>query len=140
MTKPTIIMKRLLIAALTALMLICISSCSTTYYEPVFGPDNLPAVIPSEGGTYLVKYKYEFYLTKSTFYYEWACRTIIDGKVVGSENFSYDGNDIYRVNIPSNFDNYPKSITVEASTHVQNGTEDCWGDWTPIASAVQLAR
>ena len=91
MTKPTIIMKRLLIAALTALMLICISGCSTTYYEPVFGPDNLPAVIPSEGGTYLVKYKYEFYMTKSTFYYEWECRTIIDGKVVGSENFSYDG-------------------------------------------------
>ena len=133
-------MKRLLIAALTAIMLICITGCSTSYYEPVFGPDNLPAVIPSEGGIYLVKYKYEFYETKSTFYYEWECRTLIDGKVVGSEIFTYDGSDVYLINIPSNFDNYPKSITVEASTHVQNGTEDWWGDWTPVASAVQLAR
>ena len=50
-------MKKLSILLL-ALAAIGFSSCSTDYYEPVFGYDNLPTVIPAEGGTYMIRYVY----------------------------------------------------------------------------------
>ena len=47
--------------------------------------------------------------------------------------------DSFPVQIAPNRNSYPKSILVEASTHVRTYEEDWWGDWTPVASSVQLS-
>lgn len=138
-------MKRILIAILSIIAVLCASSCATEYYEPVFGEDNLPTIIPSGGGIYTLKYRYQYYDTKTSLgqeSFEWECRTIIDGQISNSVVYRDAPGAIstYMVTVPSNFDSYPKAITVEASTHVYTSTEDWWGDWTPIASSVQLAR
>jgi hypothetical protein len=131
-------MKRIAILAL-ALATIAFSACTTDYYEPVFGYDNLPAVIPAEGGTYMVKYEYGYYATKADIrYFEWQYRIIVDGEVVTVADAGRTRDNTFPVTIAPNRDLYPKSIVVEASTHVHMSTEDWWGDWVPICSAVQL--
>lgn len=125
---------------LLALAAIGFSACTTDYYEPVFGYDNLPAVIPASGGTYLVEYDYGYYATKAdTKYFDWQYRIIVDGVVVTVADVTNFRNNTFAVPIGPNKDLYPKSIVVEASTHVRMPAEDWWGDWTPVASAVQLS-
>ena len=125
---------------LLALAAFVFNACTTDYYEPVFGYDNLPAVIPAAGGTYLVEYDYDYYATKADIrYFEWQYRVIVDGEVtiVADVNFTRDRT--FPVPIAANRNLYPQSIVVEASTHVHMPGEDWWGDWTPVASAVQLS-
>ena len=132
-------MKRLTILSL-ALAAVLFSACTTDYYEPVFGYDNLPAIIPASGGTYLVQYDYGYYATKADVrYFEWEYRIIVDGEVVTVADVTDFRNNTFTVPIAPNRDTYPKSIVVEASTHVRMAAEDWWGDWTPVASAVQLS-
>lgn len=124
---------------LLALAAAAFSACTTDYYEPVFGYDNLPAVIPAAGGTYLVQYDYAYYDTKADVkYFDWQYRIIVDGEIVSVADVKHTRGDSFPVQIAPNRDNYPKSIVVEASTHVRTYDEDWWGDWTPVASAVQL--
>jgi hypothetical protein len=133
------IMKRTAILLL-ALAAIGLGACTTDYYEPVFGYDNLPAVIPASGGTYLVEYEYDYYATKADVrYFDWQYRVIVDGEIVSVGEVIRPRYSTFEVTIPPNRSSYPKSVTVEASTHVLMGVEDWWGDWTPICSAVQLS-
>lgn len=131
MKKATILM--------LAMAAILLSSCVTDYYEPVFGLDNLPAIVPAEGGTYAIAYDYSYYGTKAdTRYFDWQCRVIVDGEVVTVTEINRSKAKTFQVTIGPNRASYPKSILVEASTHVRTYDEDWWGDWTPICSAVQL--
>ena len=124
---------------LLALAALGFSSCVTDYYEPVFGYDNLPAVIPAEGGTYMVEYEYAYFDTKaSTSFFDWQYRVVVDGEVVSVVDVWPSRNNTFLVTIAPNRSAYPKPIVVEASTHVRTVDEDWWGDWTPICSAVQL--
>lgn len=125
---------------LLSLAMICLSACTTDYYEPVFGYDNLPAIIPASGGTYLVEYEYEYYATKAEArYFGWQYRVIVDGAVVSMGEIVHPRDSFFEVSIPANRSTYPKSVTVEASTHVLMAGEDWWGDWTPVCSSVQLS-
>ena len=125
---------------LLALAAAALCACTTDYYEPVFGYDNLPTVIPAEGGTYMVKYDYAYYDTKAdTKYFDWQYRIIVDGNVASIVDMKNVRNNTFPVSIAANKDPYPKSIVVEASTHVRTFEEDWWGDWTPVCSSVQLA-
>ena len=72
-------------------------------------------------------------------YFDWQYRIIVDGEVVTVADVKSYRDKSFPVPIPANRDAYPKSIVVEASTHVRMTTEDWWGDWTPVASAVQLS-
>lgn len=138
-----VIMKKLTII-LAAVMMFVLSSCETEYYEPTFGYDDLPAVVPAAGGIYSITYDYQYYETRTVYEcFEWNYRIIVDGKVVREEAIKDPdpiGKYMFRVQIDPNRDNWPKSIVVEASTHVFMGVDDWWGDWTPICSAVQLSR
>ena len=132
-------MKKIAILAL-ALAAVAFSACSTYYYEPVFGYDNLPTVIPAQGGTYLVEYDYAYYDTKADVkYFDWQYRIIVDGEVITVADMVRNRANTFQVTIPANRSSYPKSVLVEASTHVRTYDEDWWGDWTPICSSVQLA-
>lgn len=125
---------------LLALAAIGLGACTTDYYEPVFGYDNLPAVIPASGGTYMIQYDYAYYDTKGDVrYFDWSYRIIVDGEVVTIADVKDPRSDAFPVTIAPNRSSYPKSILVEASTHVRMVDEDWWGDWTPVASAVQLS-
>jgi len=131
-------MKRTAILLL-ALATVAFSACTTDYYEPVFGYDNLPAVIPASGGTYLVEYDYAYWDTKAdTKFFNWQYRIIVDGEIVTVADVKHKYGDSFAVSIGPNLDSYPKPVVVEASTHVRTYDEDWWGDWTPICSAVQL--
>lgn len=128
-----------------SIAVLSLASCSTDYYEPVFGYDNLPEVVPAKGGTYELTYSYDYYDTKAHFQenFEWEYRVLIDGKEYYTEGIkdTYHFNQdllYFLVDIPSNRSLWPRSIVVEVSTHVRMDYEDWWGDWTPIASAVQL--
>lgn len=135
-------MKRLLHIACAMLALALSSSCTTTeYYEPVFGLEDLPEVIPADGGVYSVAYDFLYYPTKGTRIeeFEFEYRIVI-GKEVIFQDVKKPGSNTIKVGIPSNLDRYSKPVIVEASTHVFTYTEDWWGDWTPICSAVQLGR
>ena len=132
-------MKRTAILLL-ALATLAFSACSTDYYEPVFGYDNLPTVIPAAGGTYLVEYDYAYWATKADAkFFDWQYRIIVDGEIVTVADVKHKYGDAFSVTIAPNRDPYPKSIVVEASTHVRTYDEDWWGDWTPVCSAVQLS-
>ncbi len=125
---------------LLALATVAFSACTTDYYEPVFGFDNLPAVIPAAGGTYMVQYDYAYYATKADVkYFDWQYRIIVDGEIVTVADVKHMRGDSFPVQIAPNRNSYPKSILVEASTHVRTYEEDWWGDWTPVASSVQLS-
>ncbi|MBO6045894.1 MAG: hypothetical protein J6P69_08635 [Bacteroidales bacterium] len=125
---------------LLALATVAFSACSTDYYEPVFGFDNLPTVIPAAGGTYMVQYDYAYYATKADVkYFDWQYRIIVDGEIVTVADVKHMRGDSFPVQIAPNRNSYPKSILVEASTHVRTYEEDWWGDWTPVASSVQLS-
>lgn len=119
-----------------------LSSCNQTeYYEPVFGLEDLPSVIPADGGVYSVAYEFQYYPTKGTRIQEFEFEyRIVVGKEVIFQNVQKAGSNTIKVGIPSNMDKYSKPVIVEASTHVYTYTEDWWGDWTPICSAVQLGR
>ena len=124
---------------LLALATLSFSACSTDYYEPVFGFDNLPTIIPASGGTYMVQYDYAYYATKADVkYFDWQYRIIVDGEIVTVADVKNARGDSFPVQIAPNRHSYPKSILVEASTHVRTYDEDWWGDWTPVASSVQL--
>ena len=130
-------MKKIAILSL-ALAAVLFSACTTDYYEPVFGYDDLPAVIPASGGTYLVQYDYAYYDTKADAkFFNWQYRIIIDGEVVTVADVVRSRDNTFQVTIPPNRSNYRKSVLVEASTHVRTYDEDWWGDWTPVCSAVQ---
>ena len=132
-------MKKISILIL-ALAAIGFSSCSTDYYEPVFGYDNLPTVIPAEGGTYMIRYDYAYYDTKADVkYFNWQYRIIIDGQIASVTDVAGSKGNTFPVTIAPNRSAYPKSVLVEASTHVRMYDEDWWGDWIPICSGVQLA-
>lgn len=125
---------------LLALATVAFSACTTDYYEPVFGFDNLPTVIPAAGGTYMVQYDYAYYATKADVkYFDWQYRIIVDGEIVTVADVKHMRGDSFPVQIAPNRNSYPKSILVEASTHVRTYEEDWWGDWTPVASSVQLS-
>ena len=125
---------------LLALATVAFSACSTDYYEPVFGFDNLPTVIPAAGGTYMVQYDYAYYATKADVkYFDWQYRIIVDGEIVTVADVKHMRGDSFPVQIAPNRNSYPKSILVEASTHVRTYEEDWWGDWTPVGSSVQLS-
>lgn len=121
------------------------SSCETDYYEPVFGYDNLPAVISQRGGIFGLTYSYEYYDTKALREnFEWEYRILIDGREYDwgvIKDHTHSGRQLlyFDVQIPRNDTIWPRGITVEVSTHVKMGCEDWWGDWTPIASGVQLS-
>lgn len=141
-------MKKIFILMVSVLML-SLTSCQTDYFEPVFGYDNLPEVMSQRGGIYKLTYCYEYYDTRAAFKenFEWEYRVLIDGKeyyrdgildlgrayTAGSKNYYY-----FTVDIPENRSIWPRSIVVEVSTHVDMDYEDWWGDWTPVASGVQL--
>lgn len=125
---------------LLALVTVAFSACTTDYYEPVFGFDNLPTVIPAAGGTYMVQYDYAYFATKADVkYFDWQYRIIVDGEIVTVADVKHMRGDSFPVQIAPNRNSYPKSILVEASTHVRTYEEDWWGDWTPVASSVQLS-
>ena len=134
-------MKKVLTMLAVLLEVFCFTSCEETYYEPVFGLSDLPAVIPASGGRYKITYQYDYYDTKASCF-EWECRVIVDGKPLPSGSIKdFDPSGLYDliVDIPANNGLYPRSVMVEASTHVKTVVEDWWGDWTPIASCVQNA-
>ena len=132
-------MKKIAILTL-ALAAVAFSACTTDYYEPVFRFDNLPTVIPAAGGTYMVQYDYAYYATKADVkYFDWQYRIIVDGEIVTVADVKHMRGDSVPVQIAPNRNSYPKSILVEASTHVRTYEEDWWGDWTPVASSVQLS-
>lgn len=120
------------------------TSCmQTDYYEPVFGYDNLPAVIPAGGGRFKIEYEYQYYDTRAyEELFDWEYRIIVDGEVMKIVDITDDWKGSYFVvDIDPNFDDYPKSVLVEVSTHVRMlPDEDYWGDWTPVCSSVQLGR
>lgn len=136
-------MRKLYIILAGIIAALSLTSCEVDYYEPVFGYDNLPSIIPAEGGVYSIEYDYQYFATKSiSENFEWEYRLIVDGYEVDSRIIKEygSGRHGYRflVDIGPNFDPWPRSIVVEASTHVDMGYEEWWGDWTPICTAVQM--
>lgn len=134
------ILKKIAIVAVAVMAAFSFSSCTTDYYEPVFY-SKFPEIIPAIGGIYEIEYDYEYYATKANrSYFDFAFRVIINGEVIGEYNvLGREGNHVI-VNIPGNYNVLPRTVIVEASTHVFMGAEDYWGDWTPVCSAVQLGN
>ena len=131
---------RLFFAAGVAALLL--TACQTDYYEPVFGIDNLPTVIPAGGGRFKIDYDYAYYDTRADeAFFDWEYRIIVDGVITKTVDIEDGWRDSrFIVDIDPNFDSYPKSVLVEVSTHVYMPMEDYWGDWTPVCSSVQLGR
>lgn len=136
---------RKILFLLMSVAILSLTSCETDYYEPVFGYDDLPEVIPQSGGMYDLSYDYEYYDTRASLKenFEWEYRVLINGEEYYSGTIQdrfYNTRDMFyfTVEIPRNNSAYPRSVMVEVSTHVVMDYEDWWGDWTPIASSVQL--
>lgn len=134
-------MRKLLLAAL--LVLPFLASCGTEYYEPKFGIDNLPATVPAKGGSFYVDFDVQLYETKfepARRFFDFEYRVVICETVFTQDIVTACDAENFLVTIPENKDDYPKPIVVEASIHyVLDGNEgNWWGDWFPVASAVQL--
>lgn len=136
-------MRKIMIMVMSVVLL-TLTSCSTDYFEPVFGFDDLPEVIDARGGTYRLTYSYDYYETRASFKdnFEWEFRVLINGREYYRnciDDYVSGSNDLYYflVDIPENPSILPRSVVVEVSTHVRMDYEDWWGDWTPIASSVQ---
>lgn len=137
------LMKKIILAIATCML--ALTACTTEYYEPEFGIDNLPATIPASGGLYAIDFDYVRYITKSENYmrfFEWDYRVVICESVYSENTIRANEWDVpynFRVDIPRNKEPYPRPVIVEASVHYQYGAEDYWSDWFPVASGVQLA-
>lgn len=131
-------MKKLFLVLTAFMMAVC--SCTTDYYEPSFGIDNLPAVIPASGGKYYVDYSYSRYDTRAAYdeYFEWEYRVVICESVVSTQKVNGSTGDSFLVEIPRNDESYPRPVFVEASVHYVYDRADWWSDWEPVASGVQL--
>ena len=134
-------MKKLLLALACASLFAV--SCTTDYYEPSFGIDNLPETIPVVGGDFYVDYDFQLCETRAdAVFLDWEyrvviCETVVDQLPVSERML---GRNRFVVSIPRNDHRYPRPVIVEASVHYKfaGDSGDWWGDWFPVASSVQL--